>query len=342
MLTSTLASLREIKFDLEHNFNADLKQGFFDSEKEKNESQDLEKAVFKTLAFFDIFGYPLTDWEIYKYLWVKNSAKKNYSYGEVKQALSQTVGVKQSSGFYFLRQDKNLVAVRKQRQVIARKKYRRALLVVRVLSLLPFIKMIGVCNTLAYDNVREDSDIDFFIITAKGKIWTSRFYATLLLKILGLRPREKNKKDKICLNFFISENNLNLEKLMIENDVYFTYWLKQLLPVYDDKIFVSFKKANRAILKSINNSNTKTFFNKRQIKQSLIEQGLKSFLEVLNCWNWLEKILKFIQLKIMPEKLFKKAKTGTGVIIGDGILKFHVDDKREEFRNTWESAISKS
>jgi len=338
MLASTFASLREITFDLNH----ELKRDFI-SDPSSNLNSELEPAIKKTLAFFDIFDYPLTDWEIYKYLWTKDSAQKSVHYGEIKNILnSAPVGIQQEEGFYFLSGRSELVALRKQRQIIARKKYKRALRVIKILSIFPFIKMIAVCNTLAYDNVRDDSDIDLFIVTAKNKIWTARFYAILFLKIFHLRPTKKSKKDKICLNFFVSEGGLNLQPLTIENDVYFTYWLKQMAPVYDDKVFNKLTKENVGIIQNINNSSPVGFFNKRKTTHNIFKEGFKSALEVFNSWVWLEKLLKWAQIKIMPQSMkIKSSEKETGVVINDQVLKFHVDDRREKYCDLWKRKISK-
>ncbi|MFA5317942.1 MAG: hypothetical protein WC323_00490 [Patescibacteria group bacterium] len=336
MLVSTFASLREVTFDLNH----ELKRDFI-SDPNSNSNSELELAVKKTLVFFNIFDYPLTDWEIYKYLWVGDLNRKSFNYGEIKYVLNSAPdGIAHQDGFYFLSGGEELVLLRKERQIISRKKYKRALRVIKILSVLPFVKMIAVCNTLAYDNVRDDSDIDLFIVTAKDKIWTARFYSLALLKLLRLRPEKDNKKDKFCLNFFISEDNLNLQKLTIENDIYFAYWLKQLLPVYNDEIFKKLVEENKDIGQLINNNSPAGFFNKRKVRQGVIIQGLKSMLEVLNAWGWMEKLLKLIQLKIMPRNMIAKSEEGTGVVINDKVLKFHVDDRRGDIRNEWEKVTS--
>ncbi|PIR93428.1 hypothetical protein COT99_00740 [Candidatus Falkowbacteria bacterium CG10_big_fil_rev_8_21_14_0_10_43_10] len=345
MLASTLASLRDIKFDLDRDSNVDFNHDFCFSR------ADLDAAIIKTLTFFDIFDYPLTDWEIYKYLWVGESVKKAFGYNEVKNALERGLpGTGREQGFYFLSGPpsppaggfgeairREIVAVRKQRQIISRKKFRRARRIIKLLGTLPFIRMIAVCNSLAYDNAREDSDIDLFIITAKGKIWTARFYAVILLKLLRLRPTAKTKKDKICLNFFISEGSLNLQPLMIQNDIYFIYWLKQLLPIYGRPgIFLDFMKRNELAGKYINNGAPNVFYNKRKVKNSVLLEGLKCMLEVSSGWAWLESLLKWAQIKIMPQYLLDKAGRGTEVVINDNALKFHIDDRRAEFRDKWQ------
>ena len=57
--------------------------------------QNLEKNLLKTLAFFDIFDYPLTLMEIYKYLPYEPII-------EIKQALGESDKIQSKLGFYFL------------------------------------------------------------------------------------------------------------------------------------------------------------------------------------------------------------------------------------------------
>ena len=56
------------------------------------------------------------------------------------------------------------------------------------------------------------------------------------------RPTKDDKKDKICLSFYMTEDNLRLKKFAYENDLHFAYWVKQFMPVYDPdnlhKLFV--------------------------------------------------------------------------------------------------------
>ncbi|PIT94177.1 hypothetical protein COU00_00300 [Candidatus Falkowbacteria bacterium CG10_big_fil_rev_8_21_14_0_10_43_11] len=330
MLSSTFTTLREVAFDFEHDILW-LKP-----------KRQLEQAVLQTLAYFDVFNFPLTDWEIYKYLWVDNLADKKISYFQAREVLAHLPAVECQDGFYFLAGQSALISLRKQRQIIAREKYQRARRVAVLFSVWPFIKMIAVCNSLAYDNARAESDIDFFIIAKTGKTWTVRFLTTLILKILRLRPTKKTKQDKICVNFIISEGALNLEPLLIAGDVYFKYWLKQLVPLYNQgDIFQKFIQANDFIGNSINSAVPALCRNQRKVEHGPLFKFIKIILEIISGGSWTENLGKKIQLKMMPLNLKMQADKGTAVVMTDDVLKFHEQDRRAEYRDLWRQVKSK-
>src|SRR3989344_8169404 len=101
-------------------------------------------------------------------------------------------------------------------------------LYVKLLSLVPPVKLVGLSGSVAMLNADEDHDIDLFIITAKNRLWTGRFIILILAQLLGLRRRREDNtgkdehvaggnpltdsgvqyKNKVCLNLFFDEKNL--------------------------------------------------------------------------------------------------------------------------------------
>ncbi len=75
-----------------------------------------------------------------------------------------------------------------------------------------------------------DSDIDLFIETAPGMLWTGRVMATLFFSALGARRHGKYVKGRFCLSFFAVEN-ADLGKVAIENDAYLYEWARRLVSV---------------------------------------------------------------------------------------------------------------
>ena len=147
----------------------------------------IEQSILKTLAFFDIFNYPLTTEEIWKWLY-RPGAK--VSLADIKAVLADSDFLRDKisliEGFYALRGREHTHLIRKQHNNLAERKFARAVRLVRLYKYLPFIKMIAVCNTLAYSNASEDSDIDFFIITNKRRIWLVRFFTIVMIFLLNI------------------------------------------------------------------------------------------------------------------------------------------------------------
>lgn len=328
---------------------------------------DLEKSIFSTIAWFDIFDYPLTAWEIWKWgchgkanISVRGesfpdeemgvSAGKN-QISKIKEILEKSGKLKESishkNGFYFLRWRDDLIEVRKERYLLAEKKYRKLLKIAKILAHLPFVKSIAVADGLSYSNSKKEDDIDLFIITAKNRIWLVRFLSILVLKLFRARPTLANKKDKICLSFFISEEALNLNRIMLPEkgglpDVYFIYWLAWLYPIYDEGIWQKFIEANSWIRNHLPNYFSQEPILRRKIVLKPIGRFSKRFCEKihLGVFNDLsEKFHRWLQMKLMPQCLKKLANKTTAVIISDQILKFHDKDKREIYREKFYEKI---
>lgn len=303
----------------------------------------LEKTILNTVAYFNLFKLPMTSWEIFKNLY-EYSEKTNLS--QIKTILDNLVSSKTlefSEGFYFLPNETDLISIRKKRYLIAQKKIKIARRYIKILSKLPFVRAILICNNLAYLNARFESDIDLAIITKTNRIWTSRFLAAGLMKILSKRPTKRTQKDRICLSFFITEKNLNLKKLAYPQDIHFVYWITQFMPVFDSKGATSrFFSSNRWTSKHLPNNNQPVTNARWEITSN--SKAKKFFELILSTWigNTTEKLLKRFQLKIMPDKLKVPAKRdNTDIIISDEILKFHDQDKRQEIRDHWLEAIQK-
>jgi len=195
--------------------------------------------------------------------------------------------------------------------------------------------MIGICNSLSWANADTGSDIDFFIVTEKGKLWTSRFLAVGFLKIFGLRPEKNNTKDKICLSFFVDEEHLNLENLAIESpDIYLIYWINQLVPIFDrGGMHRKFLESNRWIKRFLPNIFNNEGSERRMVAEDFIFVGRKEKAEE---GSLVENFLHKLQYKILPKKIKEVANQNSNVVVKDGILKFHCDnDRRKKYQEKW-------
>lgn len=112
---------------------------------------------------------------------------------------------------------------------------RRAEKFCRVLVKFPGIRRIWVCNSLSMNAADGDSDIDLFVETAPGMLWTGRVMATLFFSLLGVRRHGNHVKGRFCLSFFAVEN-ADLGKVAVDDDAYLYEWARRLVSV-DGKDF---------------------------------------------------------------------------------------------------------
>jgi hypothetical protein len=288
--------------------------------------EKLKDEIIKTVIWFSLFRQVLTSYEIYKFV------KVPASYSEILDSLEDLKHeIREEKGFFYLKSDFNIINDRFKKFNYFKKKTKKAQRFSRLVSFWPFIKGMAVANIMGDYNLRKGSDIDILLISSPGRIWLSRFVCVFWAKILGLRPNIKTKKDKICLSFYISSDNLNLKKqLYSSEDLYFIYWIANLEIIYDENdIFSQFYKANNWIKEYLPNFSfsEKDSFPNNEKKKIFFKLG------------FIEKILKFLQLKIMPKELKEQEGFSDGVILKDNIIKLFLKDRRPFFIERYNKAI---
>lgn len=199
----------------------------------------LSKNILQTIVYYDILNFPLTSFEVWKYL----IAEKNCTLGEIIEALDSEdlkKRVEEFRGFYFLRGRKKLVGERIQNDKNSIVKFEIAEKVARWLRFVPFMRMIAATGTLAMKNCEKNSDIDFFVVLEKGWIFTGRLLVTAMVHLLGKRRYGKKIKNRICLNYFVTIGSLEIERqdLFAANEYSFIY------PLFGFNVFREFCEAN--------------------------------------------------------------------------------------------------
>jgi len=302
-------------------------------ENKEKDNAGLKEAIVKAVAFFDMFDYPLTADEIWRNLSVKSELV------EVMEALEVGAGgLENDNGFYFLPGRCAIIKKRSARYNQADRKFKRALRLAGLYKFIPWIKLIAVGNLMGAHNLKEESDIDFFIVTEKKRLWLTRFFCAGLAKALGLRPRPGKTRDKICLSFFASEAALDLKGLLLGNDVYFIYWLAGLTPIYDaGGVYEKFMKANGWLNDYLPNWRPAAW-TKRRDSGSGFGQFYHDVADMF--LGGLEPWFKKIQLKLMPRELKELINLDTRVVADDRVIKLHSQDRREEYREKFKTQIS--
>lgn len=312
--------------------------------------------LLEIITYFDLFDYPLKKEEILNFAKIQKEEWTN-SKIEVKD------------NFYFLKGRSEIIETRRRREEHAKKLWKKTHFYIRFLKFVPFLKMVAVCNTLAFNHPEKDSDIDLFIVTGKNRLWTARVLTTFLLQILGVRRHGKKVSGRFCLSFWCTEETLDLEKIQIKpQDPYLAFWCLTLQPVLNNDLYKNFIQKNtewiekkyRLALKSpyetegdtggvgIQKSQQTPCLTKSQTapfdsaQVTAISSNLFAslFEKILNGYigNSIENFLKN-KLKPRAEKKAKIAGPQSSIIISDQILKFHNHDKRKEVYENWNAKL---
>ncbi len=203
---------------------------------------------------------------------------------------------------------------------------------VRLYRSVPFIQSIYLCNSITFNALHKDSDIDLFIITKKWSLWRARFWSALLFFVFGLkRGGIWGKKKKFCLSFYVTHTHQNLYNIMLpQNDIYFIYWLAHLVPLYQENQ-ENIYTHNKWLESALPN------FPGRHCIHIWITPiaGKNTFKKIMEFIWWgilgkgTELLIKLIRLPIVIYKSKQFKDRGWGIIVNNNMLKFHMDIRKK-------------
>jgi len=293
---------------------------------------DIREAIIRTVCYFDLFDFPLSRAEVGDWLFgadsrftIQDSRTTPVEGGAHIEALIADGVLKEENGFVSLFDRDGLGAVRAERKIFSDRKWKRARTWARVFAALPGVELVGIGNTLAYNNARDESDIDFFIVAAPGAIWRTRFFCAALAAALDLRPKGNDNRDKLCLSFFVTTEALDMQALaMGDEDIYMHYWTRQMTPLAgNNEAFELFRVENPEVEP------------REKIDRSIFLRALFSPLALFP-----GTFMRSWQKRHFPKDLLAaEARHDGSVIVSDAVLKFHVNDRRADIYDRWQKRV---
>ncbi len=246
----------------------------------------IKRAVLETLAYSDIFDFPLRVEEILRYL----SIPMDHS-DLVTTLNNRTDRIGTCDGYYFLAGREALVALRKKRETASRTTFKRAIQFGHILGALPFIRMIGLTGSLANLNCDKNADIDYLLVTVHGRVWLARAFALLIGRLTALFG------NTLCPNLIISDQALEWQ----EQDLYSARELCQMIPLTGFGVYARLRHVNSWTNSFLPNATSAPFLSpKTSPDQSLVQimselplRGI--FGDRFEAWEMNRKIKRFTQ-----------------------------------------------
>lgn len=202
-----------------------------------SEIQPLSGAARNLLAvllYFDIFDYPLTASEI-----IDRSSLDEKAEGlrEI-YALTEMGFIYRYGDYYSIQNNEGLVNRRINGNKLALKYLRRARLISSMIGYFPFVRSVMLSGSLSKMYMDENSDIDYFIVTAPNRLWIARFFFVLFHKTVFL-----NSTKLFCYNYMITADHLAITK----RNIYTATEIVTLIPTYGSAGYKRFLEANNWI-----------------------------------------------------------------------------------------------
>jgi hypothetical protein len=195
-------------------------------------SRDQELAVIRAVVYASLFEYPLTLSQVVESLEGvpadEARVRSWIDHGPLIRAALET-----RDGFYFPAGQARLVGVRRRREAESRRMLALHGSTMRMVASLPFVRSVCLSGSLAHLNGTAAADLDLFVVTAPGRVWSVTTTVLALARLLGRRRQ-------LCLNYVVSERRLALEPA----DWFAANQLMHLQPITGEAVYRRLLDAN--------------------------------------------------------------------------------------------------
>ena len=194
---------------------------------------DTRQYILQTLAYFDIFQYPLTREEIVIF---HGEDCRQTVIADALQSLVDDKIVFDLDQFYSLYNDRDLASRRRLGNALATEQMKTAHRAAKILSGFPYVKGLAISGSLSKNYSTKKTDIDFFIVTSANRLWIARTLMHLYKKFTFITGRQH----WFCMNYYVDEAGLEIE----EKNIYTAIEVVTLLPMHGAVSLEKFMLAN--------------------------------------------------------------------------------------------------
>ena len=281
-------------------------------------------SVFYTLAYADVFDYPLTAQEVYRYLPAANA-----SFGEVNQALADETLFSKTEDYFTLRGREEIVETRNRRVEIAGRLWPKAARYGRIIAMLPFVRMVAVTGSLAMNNTDQGKDIDYMIVTAPNHLWTCRALSLLIARFAKLEGVN------ICPNYLVTTNVLELN----ERSLYVAHELAQMIPLSGMEIYDEMRRLNGWMANYLPNSLMAPEMPDcvKLMQQRSVIQNVLEILFRLPLGNWFEKW----EMDRKIARLTREQSSSFESYFSADVCKGHIDRHQQKTENAVQEKLKR-
>jgi hypothetical protein len=196
---------------------------------------DLAWSVLATLAYADVFDFPMRTAEIRHYL-IGRVADQSQIEGTLESDRRLRQRVERRDGVAFLAGRDGLPEKRLEREQIARRLWPAARRHGAILASLPFVRMVAVTGALALENTEASGDIDYLVVTVPGRLWLARAMVVLWVRRAALEGIS------LCPNYLISQEAL----LLPDQDLFAAHELAQMVPLSGPALYWQMRRLNHS------------------------------------------------------------------------------------------------
>lgn len=194
---------------------------------------DLQRAIMRTVVYFDLFRHPMRKEEIRRFLQIPCTNEERFTEG--LDALCAEGILTNRAGFYAPEDPSRSIAERKADEERARTRMAKALRMSRFIGCFPFVRAVMLSGSMSKGRCAADGDIDYFVITQPGRLWIARTLLVLYKKVFLL-----NDHRNLCVNYFVDTDHLAIE----DRNLFTATEVMTLIPTWNGPQCAAFFRAN--------------------------------------------------------------------------------------------------
>jgi hypothetical protein len=181
----------------------DTESALSPAETDSPRAERLARAIVRTLAYADLFDFPLRSDEVWRQLLLETA-----TFDEVETLLHNAAAdaflasrVGRDGAYFTLAGRSGLAERRRTRQHTADRLIADHVGVLGLVSMLPWVRMVAFSGGTSRRNSIHDDDIDLFIVAEQDRVWSTFLGLVVLARAAGCR-------DILCANYLIDRTNI--------------------------------------------------------------------------------------------------------------------------------------
>ena len=284
----------------------------------------LEQAFLQSVIYASLFDYPVTLKQLREGLIGQSANERDLSRCYATSPLLQAT-VECVEPYYFPRGRRDLLDTRRRREVRSRQLLEDLAKPMALMTAMPFVRMVALSGSLAHLNAEGEADLDLFVITKPGRVWSVTVTTLAIARLFGWRAR-------LCLNYVISERAL----MVGPADLFCANQIVYLQPVSGHPTYLAFLASNRFVERFYPNFRPRPISTRRRSFA-----GLRRAVECATDWTiapLYERLCRFAY----RQHLRRRSHTWRSrdqVRLENECLKLHTSSHRREVMERFECAL---
>lgn len=288
----------------------------------------LERAFLQSVVYAALFNYPLTLSQLRDALIGEGASEAELSSCYSGSPRLQAA-IDYADGYYFPRGSRELLAIRARREALSRTLLAELSGLQTLVRSMPFVRMVALSGSLAHLNADGEADLDLFVITAPGRVWSVTLTTLVVARLMGWRKH-------LCLNYVISERTL----MVGPADLFSANQIIHLQPLAGGEAYRRFLDANRFVERFYPNFRPRQAF-ASSTRSGFAARAAKRTAEAVMSWT-VAPIYERLCRLIYGRHLRRRAHTWRSrdqVRLERECLKLHTSSHRREVMERFEDAL---